>query len=378
MAAMNSDSIIIERNGDDVVVALTGRWIIERANDLDRALEALAPGSAKAVTIDLAQVESLDTAGAWLVYRTVKRLRGEGYTVAFINRRPELAVPLDLVEANDHPVECRPPREAEWHAVVAHVGRGTLESIAEARRLVAFLGLTTATLGRSLVQPRRIRKTALISHMEQTGLDAMPIVALISFLVGAVLAYQGAEQLRRFGAEIFVINLIGISVLREIAILLTAIIVAGRSGSAFTAAIGSMKVREEIDAMRTLGLDPMELLVMPRLLALMITLPILVFLADMMGLAGGMMMAWVALDISPGQFLERLGGAIPLWSFWVGMIKAPVFAFLIAMVGCYEGFQVEGSAESVGKLTTLAVVEAIFLVIVVDAIFSILFAYMGV
>jgi phospholipid/cholesterol/gamma-HCH transport system permease protein len=262
--------------------------------------------------------------------------------------------------------------------VVAHVGRGTLESIAEARRLVAFLGLTTATLGRSLVQPRRIRKTALISHMEQTGLDAMPIVALISFLVGAVLAYQGAEQLRRFGAEIFVINLIGISVLREIAILLTAIIVAGRSGSAFTAAIGSMKVREEIDAMRTLGLDPMELLVMPRLLALMITLPILVFLADMMGLAGGMMMAWVALDISPGQFLERLGGAIPLWSFWVGMIKAPVFAFLIAMVGCYEGFQVEGSAESVGKLTTLAVVEAIFLVIVVDAIFSILFAYMGV
>ncbi len=375
---MESDAITLRRHGDDVTIALAGRWIIDRANDLDHALEALSPGPAKAISIDLGNVESLDTAGAWLVYRTIKRLRREGYAVDCVNRRPDLAVLLDLVEANDHPVECHPPHEAEWHAVIGHVGRATVDYLGEARRLVAFLGLTTATLARSLAQPWRIRRTALVSHMEQTGLDAMPIVGLISFLVGAVLAYQGAEQLRRFGAEIFVINLIGISVLREIAILLTAIIVAGRSGSAFTAAIGSMKVREEIDAMRTLGLDPMELLVMPRLLALMITLPMLTFLADMAGLAGGMVMAWVALDISPAQFLERLGDAIPLWSFWVGMIKAPVFAFLIAMVGCYEGFQVEGSAESVGKLTTLAVVEAIFLVIVVDAIFSILFAYLGV
>ena len=375
---MDNDAITLRRHGDDLVIALAGRWVIDKANDLDRALETLSTDQAKAISVDLGQVESLDTAGAWLVYRTVKRLRGEGHDVALVNRRPDLAVLLDLVEANDHPVECHPPHEAEWHAVIGHVGRASVDYVAEARRLVAFLGLTTATLARSLCQPWRIRRTALVSHMEQTGLDAMPIVALISFLVGAVLAYQGAEQLRRFGAEIFVINLIGISVLREIAILLTAIIVAGRSGSAFTASIGSMKVREEIDAMRTLGLDPMELLVMPRLMALMITLPMLTFLADMAGLAGGMVMAWVALDISPAQFLERLGDAVPLWSFWVGIIKAPVFAFLIAMVGCYEGFQVEGSAESVGKLTTLAVVVAIFLVIVVDAIFSILFAYIGV
>ena len=225
--------------------------------------------------------------------------------------------------------------------------------------------------------PWRIRWTALVNHMEQAGLNAVPIVGLISFLVGAVLAYQGADQLRRFGAEIFVVNLIGISVLREIAILLTAIIVAGRSGSAFTAAIGSMKVREEIDAMRILGLDPMEILVLPRVLALVVTLPLLAFFADIMGLLGGAFMAWAALGIGPGQFLERLGDAIPMWSFWVGLIKAPVFAFLIAMVGCYEGFQVEGSAESVGRLTTQAVVEAIFLVIVADAVFSILFAYLG-
>ena len=323
-----------------------------------------------------------------MVHRTLKRLRGEGYAVELKHNRPELAVLLDLVAANDRPVECRPPREPPVRAVVAHVGSATLEIIAEARRLTAFLGLTTITLLRGLAMPRRIRWTALVNHMEQAGLSAVPIVGLISFLVGAVLAYQGADQLRRFGAEIFVVNLIGISVLREIAILLTAIIVAGRSGSAFTAAIGSMKVREEIDAMRILGLDPMEilarftkegnqLLVLPRVLALVVTLPLLTFFADIMGLLGGALMAWAALGIGPGQFLERLGDAIPMWSFWVGLIKAPVFAFLIAMVGCYEGFQVEGSAESVGRLTTQAVVEAIFLVIVADAVFSILFAYLG-
>ena len=363
--------------GNHLVITLAGRWNIDAADRLDRSLGAVAPGPARGVWIDVGGVETLDTAGAWVVHRTLKRLRGEGYAVELKHNRPELAVLLDLVAANDRPVECRPPREPPVRAVVAHVGSATLEIIAEARRLTAFLGLTTITLLRGLAMPWRIRWTALVNHMEQAGLNAVPIVGLISFLVGAVLAYQGADQLRRFGAEIFVVNLIGISMLREIAILLTAIIVAGRSGSAFTAAIGSMKVREEIDAMRILGLDPMEILVLPRVLALVVTLPLLAFFADIMGLLGGALMAWAALGIGPGQFLERLGDAIPMWSFWVGLIKAPVFAFLIAIVGCYEGFQVEGSAESVGRLTTQAVVEAIFLVIIVDAVFSILFAYLG-
>ena len=363
--------------GNHLVITLAGRWNIDAADRLDRSLGAVAPGPARGVWIDVGGVETLDTAGAWVVHRTLKRLRGEGYAVELKHNRPELAVLLDLVAANDRPVECRPPREPPVRAVVAHVGSATLEIIAEARRLTAFLGLTTITLLRGLAMPWRIRWTALVNHMEQAGLNAVPIVGLISFLVGAVLAYQGADQLRRFGAEIFVVNLIGISMLREIAILLTAIIVAGRSGSAFTAAIGSMKVREEIDAMRILGLDPMEILVLPRVLALVVTLPMLAFFADIMGLLGGALMAWAALGIGPGQFLERLGDAIPMWSFWVGLINAPVFAFLIAIVGCYEGFQVEGSAESVGRLTTQAVVEAIFLVIIVDAVFSILFAYLG-
>lgn len=371
-------AISTERDGDQLIVRLTGPCRIDEANRLDQSLGRLAPGPAVAVRIDLTGVDELDTAGAWVVHRTCKRLRAEGCAVRLVHGRPALKTLLDLVAANDRPVERPPPGEPPLRAIVAHVGRASYEIAEEARNLVGFLGLTGVTLARGIVMPWRIRWTALISHMEQVGLNALPIVGLISFLVGAVLAYQGAEQLRRFGAEIYVVNLIGITVLREIAILLTAIIVAGRSGSAFTAAIGSMKVREEIDAMRILGLDPMEILVLPRVLALVLTLPLLVFFADIMGLLGGALVSWLALGISLGQFIERLSDAVPLWSFWVGIIKAPVFAFLIAMVGCYEGFQVEGSAESVGRLTTQAVVEAIFLVIIVDALFSILFAALGI
>ena len=371
-------AVSTERVGDHLVVRLIGRCKIHEAAHLDESLTSVAPEPGMAVRIDLAGVDELDTAGAWVVHRACKRLRGEGHAVQLVHDKPALKILLDLVAANDHPVECEPPREPPIAAVVAHVGRATIEIIIEARNLINFLGLTTLALARSIADPRRIRWTALFTHMEQAGLNAVPIVGLISFLVGAVLAYQGAEQLRRFGAEIYVVNLIGVSMLREIAILLTAIIVAGRSGSAFTAAIGSMKVREEIDAMRTIGLDPMEILVLPRLIGLILTLPLLAFLADMMGLLGGAMVSWISLGISPGQFIERLSDAIPLWSFWVGMIKAPVFAALIAMVGCYEGFQVEGSAESVGRLTTQSVVEGIFLVIIVDAIFSILFSFLGI
>ncbi len=371
-------AVSTERIDGDLVVRISGRCGIDEANRLDQSLNGVAPEPAAGVRIDLAAIDEMDTAGAWVVHRACKRLRGAGHAVRLNHGRPAQKILLDLVAAHDCPVECEPPGEPPLRAVVAHVGRASYEIAEEAQNLVGFLGLTTLTLARSLVMPWRIRWTALFNHMEQAGLNAVPIVGLISFLVGAVLAYQGAEQMRRFGAEIYVVNLIGMSVLREIAILLTAIIVAGRSGSAFTAAIGSMKVREEIDAMRTLGLDPMEILVLPRLIGLVLTLPLLVFLADIMGLLGGAMVSWIGFGITPGQFIERLSNAIPIWSFWVGIIKAPVFAFLIAMVGCYEGFQVEGSAESVGRLTTQSVVEAIFLVIIVDAIFSLLFSFLGI
>ena len=214
--------------------------------------------------------------------------------------------------------------------------------------------------------------------MEQSGLNALPIVGLISFLIGVVLAYQGADQLARFGAQIYTVNLVGVGVLREMGILLTAIIVAGRSGSAFTAQIGTMKVNEEIDAMRTMGLDPMEVLVLPRIMALVLVMPLIAFYADIMGLLGGAVMATAVLDISFFQFARQLNASDPIWSFWIGIIKAPIFAFIIATIGCYEGLRVTHSAESVGRQTTRAVVEAVFLVIVLDALFSILFSVLGI
>jgi phospholipid/cholesterol/gamma-HCH transport system permease protein len=243
---------------------------------------------------------------------------------------------------------------------------------------VAFLGLLLESMFRCIIEPRRFRLTSTVYHMEQAGLNAVPIVALMSFLVGAVLAFQGATQLQKFGAEVFTVNLVGISFLREVGILLTAIMVAGRSGSAFTAQIGSMKLREEIDAMRTLGLNPMEVLVVPRVTALIVMMPVLGFIGAMMGLAGGMMILWITSGMSPWAYVERVNDAVSLWSFWVGMIKAPVFGLLIGLIGCFEGMKVEGSAESVGQRTTMSVVEGIFIVIVADAFFSIMFEIIGV
>jgi phospholipid/cholesterol/gamma-HCH transport system permease protein len=229
-------------------------------------------------------------------------------------------------------------------------------------------------LFRVLVRPGRLRLTALVYHMDHTGLRCLPILGLLSFMIGVVLAYQGAEQLRRLGAEIYVVNLLGLSILREIGILITAIIVAGRSGSAFTAQIGTMKVNQEIDALRTLGLDPMELLVVPRILALMLVMPLLTFYANMVALSGGAVMSYLLLDINFYQFVTQMRIPIDFWDATVAMIKAPVFALVIGMVGCYEGLLVSGSAESVGLRTTRSVVESIFLVIVLNAFFSVLFS----
>ena len=261
--------------------------------------------------------------------------------------------------------------------IVANLGSSTLAALEEASRLLSFYGQTVLALSRLVLQPSRLRLTSLVHHLEQTCVNALPIVGLIAFLIGIVMAYQGADQLRRFGAEIFTVDLLAISALREIGILLTAVVVAGRSGSAFTAEIGIMKVNEEVDALRTMGLDVLEILVLPRLLALMIALPLLAFFADIMALFGGGLMCAFVLDISPSQYLARLSEAIWPRTFWVGIVKAPVFAFVIAMVACYEGLTVEGSADSVGRNTTLAVVIGIFLVIVFDAIFSISFSSLG-
>jgi phospholipid/cholesterol/gamma-HCH transport system permease protein len=372
MAATAGWLVSAEREGA-LVLSIGGAWNAASIAPLDRDLARVEP-AARPVTLDLGALETLDTAGAWLLHRTMRRLRQDGVETRLEGVKPDHAILLEQVAANDRPAEAPPEKGNAFAEMVRHLGAGTVDAGREAHALISFLGLVVATLGHVALRPARLRFTSLVHHMEQVGLNAIPIVGLLSFLIGVVLAYQGATQLQRFGAEVFVVNLIGISVLRELGVLLTAIIVAGRSGSAFTAQIGSMKVNEEVDAMRTLGLDPVEVLVLPRLLALVLTLPFLAFFADMMGLLGGGLMSWVVLDISPALFLERLNESVGMWTFWVGIIKAPVFAFLIALVGCFEGMRVVGSAESVGRLTTRSVVESIFLVIVVDAAFSVFFA----
>jgi phospholipid/cholesterol/gamma-HCH transport system permease protein len=367
--------------GDRLEVEAGGGWTLDELQRLDGDLRGLldrtGPASA-AARISLAQLERLDTAGAWLLHRLERDLDARGLAVEFAGLRAEHAALLEAVRraGPEPPTPSAPPDP--FLRMVAEVGEASIRAFQEGRRLLSFYGQIVLALAAVAVRPTRLRGISLVHHLEHTGVNALPIVGLISFLIGVVLAYQGATQLRMFGADIFTIDLLAISVLREIGVLLTAIVVAGRSGSAFTAQLGTMQVNEEIDAMRTLGLDPIEVLVLPRLLALMIALPLLAFFANIMALLGGGVMAVVVLDIGPAQFVGRLDGVVTLTTFLVGMVKAPVFAFLIAMVGCYEGMNATGSAESVGRQTTRSVVVGIFLVIVSDALFSIGFSMVGI
>ena len=331
------------------------------------------------VRLDLEDIGTMDTSGAWLLHGLEQRLASMGWTAELLQtdrRHQRLISEVKRVCFPDPPMEPAPTNNLL--RLLNSLGKASIDAVIEAARLLSFFGQTVAALLRSLLHPSRLRMTSLTHHLEQTCLNALPIVGLIAFLIGIVMAYQGADQLTRFGAEIFTVDLVAVSILREIGILLTAIVVAGRSGSAFTAEIGAMVVNQEVDALRTLGLDPIEVLVLPRMIALMIALPLLAFFADILGLLGGGLMAWIVLDITPGQFMTQLEAAIEPATFWVGIVKAPVFAFLIALVGCYQGLLVSGSADSVGRHTTKSVVIGIFLVIVFDALFSILFSALGV
>jgi phospholipid/cholesterol/gamma-HCH transport system permease protein len=353
-----------------------GEWLVVCAAELDRDLRNMELPQGRHVTVDLSGVDRLDSTGAWLLLRTEHELAANGNEVELANLSARFAPLLEQVRSGGvteplpHPV---PPHHT-FIGFVARIGQITLLLLNRVYDILGFAGLVTVTLLRMLRHPHRLRLTATLVQMEVVGLDAMPIVGLLSFLIGVVMAYQGADQLRRFGAEIYTVNLLGVSILRELGVLLSAIIIAGRSGSAFTAQIGTMQVNEEIDALRTLGLDPIEVLVLPRLIGLGITMPLIVFFADFMGILGGGLMSWVVLDINVPNFLTQLQSAVSLTTLWVGVIKAPFFAAIIALVGCYEGLNVTRSAESVGRLTTQSVVESIFFVIVTDAAFSIVFS----
>jgi phospholipid/cholesterol/gamma-HCH transport system permease protein len=369
---------LVESEPGLFVFSAAGEWLVASAADLDRRLCALELPRNQRVALDLSGIDRLDTAGAWLILRTEHDLESRGNAIEIRNLRSNLAPLLDQVRAGGMVVPARHPRPAH-HTItgfLARIGQISIGLFARAYSILGFFGAVCESAGAVLLRPRRLRITPLVAQMEQTGVNAVPIVGLLSFLIGVVIAYQGADQLARFGAQIYTVNLLGVGILRELGVLMAAIIIAGRSGSAFTAQIGTMQVNEEIDALRTIGLDPLEVLVIPRLFGLVLTLPMLALWADLIGLFGGSLMAWVSLGITPPQFLQQLRGSLYPWTFWIGLIKAPTFAFIIALIGCYEGFQVARSAESVGRLTTLSVVEAIFLVIVADAGFSIFFSYL--
>ena len=356
-------------------LALSGSWTARGIGAIEPQLDALSAPSGSERVVDGARIEALDTAGAWVLRKLLRRLRDEGTAVQVRNLRPAFAKLLEAMER-------QAAGQADTLSPVASAPSSRLEDLgrsAEAAReqtvaLLSFVGECAVALAGCVAHPARLRWRPILYNIRSAGFDALPIVGLLSFMLGIVVAYQGADQLRQYGANIFVADLVGLSMLREFAPLITAIIIAGRSGSAYAAQIGTMSVTEEIDAMRTLGIAPLDLLVLPKVLALLIALPLLTVFADVLGVFGGMIMARAQLGVGFGEFLDRFVKAVSVTAYLIGICKAPVFAAIIAMVGCFQGFRTKGGADSVGRQTTRAVVQSIFLVIVADGLFSVAFS----
>lgn len=365
---------------DGAALALSGDWTVRALKRIDTDLAAALPpppgASGRPLAVDLGGLRNLDTAGAWRLFTLINELTNAGHEVTLRRVRTSHRDLMREIHARRFG-EVPPPARPGLPETLGDAARTATGFLRDTAGLMAFLGASTAVFLRLLAKPWRFRAVSFIHHLEHTGLRAIPIVSLICFLIGAVVMQQSIVQLRAFGAETFSVNMLGVLSLREVGILLVSIIVAGRSASAFTAEIGTMKMREEIDAMRTMGIDPMETLVLPRLLALLVAMPLLVFWGDLMCLAGGAFMAWVYLGYDIEVFVQRLHDAINLRHFLVGIVKAPFAALIIALVGCLEGLRVQGSAESLGLQVTRAVVKAIFLVIVMDAVFAIFLSAAG-
>jgi phospholipid/cholesterol/gamma-HCH transport system permease protein len=351
-------------------------WTLEGIEDLeDRFARTLWPKRGK-IDLDCSGIIAIDTSGALLLKGIVADLQQQGRDIHLVNLRNEHRDLLDLVSERSKAVSTA-VKPSEALNPLAALGKAAWEKGEYALGFLAFLGETSITLGRALLWPGRIRWKPLFANIESAGLNALPIVALLSFLIGIVIAYQGGNQLKYYGANIFIVELVTLTMVRELAPLITAIIVAGRTGSAFTAQIGTMKVTEEVDALRTIGINPYDILVLPKLLGLLIVLPLLSVFADMLSIFGGMVVASLLLNVSFADFLNRIPQVASLFSFLFGVGKAPAFAIVIALVGCYQGFQVYGGADSVGRKTTQSVVQAIFLVIVLDALFAVFLGTVG-
>jgi phospholipid/cholesterol/gamma-HCH transport system permease protein len=357
-------------------LAVSGPLTIAHIGDVVEPLRAIAP-SGSALAIDLGGIERIDTAGAWVIHRLMASWTAAGVPATLENASEDARRLIAEVASNDIQVALRPLTGNPVTARLTRIGAAVVAMSDNIGSFLGFLGQTMMVLVQTLAGRRPLRWNAVIHQCENIGVNALGIVGLLLFLVGIVVAQQGAVQLRAFGGEVFVVNLIGRSVMRELGILLTAIMVAGRSASAFAAQIGSMKLNQEVDALATIGMSPIEVLVVPRVLAMALMLLLLGFYGAVMAVIGGGLFCWLSLDIPPVTFVQRLQEVTPLSDMVIGLIKAPVFGIIIAMMGCFQGMQVSGNAEAVGTRTTRAVVESIFVVIVLDAFFAVFFSALG-
>lgn len=364
---------------DRLTLTLEGLWTAKTANNAEPlCLRILKKTLPQTIIFDLSHIKDIDTAGVWLLQRTIKSLKNEGHQIEVQNESPVFQALSSRLEDSEASFAPLPQSSYFFGRRILRLGRVSVELGTLVRDLLIFLGQVAVSIFFVFLHPRRLRFKSIIVHIERFGVNSLPIVILMSAALGLVLAYQGEEQLRRFGAEIYTINLVSISIVREVGILITAILVAGRTGSAITAQLGIMKINQEIDALNTLGLNPMEVLIIPRVLALIFVMPLLAFVSDLAGLAGGGLMVMISLDVSPQLYIHRIGEAITIWGFWIGIIKAPLFGAIIGIVSCFQGMRVKSTAESIGFCTTRSVVEGIFLVTIADALLSIFFSSIGI
>jgi len=376
--APSTEAVEFRRTAEGLELELTGEWRVREVAALETALAAIDVASVPRIRIATAGITDLDLSGAWALRGFVRRARRAGAEVSFKGEPPDqLRLVDETLAAQAAPeadaLPARPVHDEPGDRALVALGRYAVRSSHDLVLGLAFLGRTLLTFTASLAHPRRLRPISVVRHVYETGITAMPIVSLIAFLIAVIIAYMSAQQLRGLGADIYVVDLVAIGVLRELGVLLTSVIVAGRSGSSFAAELGSMKLNEEVDALIATGADPYELLVVPRVLGLVIALPLLTVVADLIGLAGGALLCRYLLDMPLTQYVNRVNEAISSTTFWVGVWKAPVFALLISIAGCYRGMQVRGSARELGHMVTVAVVQALFLVILADALFAVLF-----
>ena len=380
MSRNDAPDFTFSEEGGRTVFAVAGDWIVSEIGELDEKLKEIS-GRAAQIFLDVSELGKLDTAGAYLIDRTLREHHTEGEETLDLLGAHETAEALILrvrgARASEEKEDLAP---FGFKQFLERVGLASRDVVEEGWSTLSFFGETLVTCARLVIHPTRMRWTSTFAVMERAGFDAIPIVALLSFFIGIVLAYMGSFTLSAYGggAEVFTVELVGVAVMREFGVLITAIILAGRTNSAFTAQIGAMQMRQEVDAMKTLGLSPMEVLVAPRIFALVLMTPVLTFIAVLAGLFGGLLISWIGLDINPTVFLQRTQDYVPIKNFWVGMSKAPIFGMVVALIGCRQGLSVRGSVNSLGSRTTTSVVQALFSIIVIDAVFAVFYMEIGI